>query len=141
MGLPPITVALTDFERLEILRHELELREQELQDAEKDVRRILYEVERQKYLASIHALFQQLPQPEEAANLPQLIANRDGLHQAIQAMKAALQALEAATRGAAPTAAAPQRPGAPQRGSAPGSQRMRFDSFEEFRRQRKGGQT
>lgn len=140
MGLAPISVELTDYEKIEILRHEIELREEELSEAEKSIRSIMYELERQRYLGTIHALFQQLPQPEEAAALPQLQANREGLSQAIQTMKAALQALEGAMAGAAPQGAPAQRPGLPQRQpSQAGGQRVRFDSFEQFRQQRKGG--
>ncbi|MBI3828105.1 MAG: hypothetical protein HY291_01220 [Planctomycetes bacterium] len=148
MGLPPIQVQLSKFEQLEILRQEIELREEEFKQTEKYIRTIMWEVERQKYLQSIHPLFQQLQPPAEAASLVQFTANREALQSAIDVMKLQLQALEAETRGQAVPpglrASMPQRPGAPSAaasaaGGIPGAAKRKFDSFDDFRTQRPGG--
>lgn len=147
MGLPPIQVQLSKFEQLEILRQEIELRDEELKQTEKFIRTVMWEIERQKYLQTIHPLFQQLQPPQEAASLSQYTANRDALGQAIEALKVQLQVLEAETRGQAVPAGLrasmpprPAAPGAPGAGAAaPGAPKRRFDSFDDFRTQRPGG--
>ena len=148
MPLPIIQLQLSPWEQIEILRQEIELRENELKETEKYIRTILWEVERQRYLQSIHPLFQQLQPPAEAGNLTQLQANREALGAAIEVMQAGLSALEDATRGkAAPPGVrgVPSRPGAPQAPGAPGApgagqaKRARFDSFDDFRTQRPPG--
>jgi len=147
MALPPIQVQLSPFEQLEILRQEVGLREEEFKETEKYIRQLQFEVERQNYLKSIHPLFQQLQAPAEAANMPQLLANREALAVAIDTMKAALAALEAATKGKAvpPGArtALPGRPGAPQVPGVPGlagvPKRAKFESFDDFRIQKPPG--
>jgi len=147
MALPPIQVQLSPFEQLEILRQEVELRGEELKETEKYIRQLQFEVERQNYLKSIHPLFQQLQAPAEAANMPQLLANREALAGAIDTMKAALASLELAAKGRAvspgvrPTM--PTRPGVPPLPSAPGlagvPKRAKFDSFDDFRMQKPPG--
>ncbi|MCW8131472.1 MAG: hypothetical protein KIS92_14075, partial [Planctomycetota bacterium] len=104
MGLPPIQVSLSKFEQIEILRQEIELREEEFKQTEKYIRTILWEIERQRFLQSIHPLFTQLQPPPEAAQLNQYVANRDALNTAIETMKNQLLVLEAETRGQAPPA-------------------------------------
>lgn len=147
MGLPPIQVQLSKFEQLEILRQEIELRDEELKQTEKFIRTVLWEMERQKYLQTIHPLFQQLQPPQESGNLTQYLANREALGQAIEALKIQLQVLEAETRGQAVPAGLrasmpprPAAPGVPGAGAAaPGAPKRRFDSFDDFRTQRPGG--
>ncbi len=142
MPLPPIQIQLTKFENIEILRQEIELREEELKQTEKYIRGILWEVERQKYLQTVHPLFQQLQTPAEAANLPQFHSNREALAAAVETMQAELKRLEAETKGqTAPSgwkANMPARAGQP---AAPGLQakKAKFDSFDDFRTQRPGG--
>lgn len=131
MTLAPLTVLLTKFEQLEILRQEVETREAELRETERRIRELLFETERQKYLKSLHALFGDLKLPPEAGQMQTLYARREALHQALETMRKAMTALETETRGQA--APAPVRAGA-----APGARRG-FESFEEFRNQRKAG--
>ena len=128
---PPISVQLSKFEQLEILRSEIEAREEQLKQTERQIREILYEMERQRYLQSLHAIFAQLPLPEGAENLEQLNQIRDALGDAILAMQAALRQLEAETAGQ--TAPAP-RPGMlkqmaaqPPSGAGAGAPRRKFD--------------
>ena len=136
MALPPIQVQLSKFEQIEILRAEIELREQELRQTEKQIRDLLFESERQKYLRSVHPIFNQLPAPESAAHLPQLNANRDALGEALEAMRSSLAKAEAETAGqtAPPSrnpAAGLPRPAQPRA--------ARFDSFDQFRANKSNG--
>ncbi|HYG74352.1 MAG TPA: hypothetical protein VEK08_05040 [Planctomycetota bacterium] len=130
MPAAPISVQLSKFEHIEILRSEIEAREEELKQTERQIREILWELERQQYLQSLHPLFQKLEAPKDAANLQQLNGMRDALTDAIQIMKHSLAALEAETagqsappsRGLSRAAAAPG-PAAP----APPGPRRKFD--------------
>jgi hypothetical protein len=138
MALPPISVQLSKFEQLEILRGEIELREGELKHVDKQIKDCMFELERQRFLQGIHAVFQQLPPPEHAATLPQLNANRQVLADAIEAMLAMQKQLEAETSGqAAPPSRNPGlRPGpaaAQPAGGAGAPRRAKFDSFDDFR--------
>lgn len=133
MALEPINIQLSKFEQIEVLRQEIELREEELKETEKSIRVVLWEFERIKYLSTVHPLFKQLPQPAEAASLPQLQANREALGQAIEALKTALATLENETKGMQPP---PTRAGLPGAAAAP---RKKFDSFDDFRSRNPGG--
>lgn len=135
MALEPINIQLSKFEQIEVLRQEIELRGEELKETEKSIRAVLWEIERIKYLSTVHPLFRQLPQPAEAANLPQLQANREALGQAIEALKVSLTALEGETKGMQPPPARAGMPGAGA-GAAP---RKKFDSFDDFRTRNPGG--
>jgi hypothetical protein len=144
MPLPPITVQLSKFEQLEIVRQEIEARETELKHIEKQIRDCMFELERQRYLQTIHPIFQQLAKPEQAAHRPQLHAGREAVAGAIQNMQAALAALEAETAGQnAPPSRNPglQRPtgvGSGQQAAA-APRRAKFDSFDDFRAARGPG--
>jgi hypothetical protein len=132
MSLPPITLQLSKFEQLEILRLEIETREEELRNIEKSIRQILWELERQKYLKSLSPFFEQLTLPEEAARLPDLEAYRVALGDAIETIRAGVAALEKETKDQVP----------PPKGNMPsrfGPRKAGFDSFEDFRSQRKSG--
>jgi len=114
MPAAPITVSLSKFEHIEILRAEIEAREEELKQTERQIREVLWEMERQQYLQSLHSHFQKMEPPKDAANLTLLNEMRDALTDAIQAMKMTLTALEAETAGQA----APPVRGGLSRGSA-----------------------
>jgi chromosome segregation ATPase len=131
MPAPPITVQLTKFEHLEILRAEIETREGELKQLERQVREILFEMERQKYLQTVHAVFRELRPPADAVNLPQLQARRETVTEAVQALQATVANLERETAGQVPTGTARPATGAP--GARPG---RKFDSFEDFKANR-----
>ena len=139
MSVLPIFVQLSKFEQIEILRAEIELREEELKTAEKQIRVILFELERQKYLQTVHQLFQQLQAPEQAGDVPQLNANREALNNAIQSMKAALGALEADTAGqSAPASRGLQAQRAGGAAAPSAVRRAKFDSFDDFKATRPG---
>ena len=134
MALPPISVQLTKFENIEILRIEIEAREEELKVSEKTIRALLYEIEKVRYLKSLHPFFLQIPDPPEAATVPQLHTKREALNQAIETMKAHLAQLEGETLGqtAPPSAAGAGGLGARPKLSdlqaqRPAAPRSRFD--------------
>ena len=126
MGLSPITVSLTKFQQLEILRQEEEDRAREFADIEKKIRAILWEVERIKYLQRVHPHYRALKIPEEAAELPALEQYRQSLADALATVRASIQELE---KELGPGAAAPP-PGSGMQA------RRKYNSFEEFRRSR-----
>lgn len=142
MPAQPISVQLSKFEHIEILRTEIDARQEELKKTEHQIRETLYEIERQRYLQMLHPLFQTMTPPAEAANLPQYNAHRDALVEAIQAMENTLTALQAETAGqTAPPTRGLSRPGASGANPAAGTSapRRKFDSFDDFRSNRAGG--
>lgn len=135
MPAPPITVQLSKFEQIEILRLELGEREEELRQTESKIRDILFEIERLKYLRSLHALYQKQPEPQEAASLPELQSRREALREALDTLQAALSALERETAGQTPPAGRVARPPSSSAADRSGAKR-RFESFEDFRANR-----
>jgi hypothetical protein len=147
MPLAPITVQLSHFEQIEILRHEIEQFEEELKKTESRTRDVLYQVEKQRYLQTIHPVFQHSQAVADSNQLSELYTARETIASALEAMKAALAQLEAIA-GPAPAAsrqggrpvptrmpnAAPPFPGSSnpqiQAPGAPGQvRRNRFDAF------------
>ncbi|MFH0939400.1 MAG: hypothetical protein V1899_08990 [Planctomycetota bacterium] len=133
-----IQIQLTKFEQIEILRAEIELREQEFRQIEKQIRNTLYEVERQKYLQTVHKIFTQLSPPATVAQLPQLQTYRHTLIQALEAMQTTLVALEdeTANQTAPPSRGLNQ---SAQTGVAGAARRPKFNSFEDFRTNKLNG--
>lgn len=141
MPAQPITVQLSKFEQIEILRLEIEARQEELKKTEQQIRECLYEIEKQRYLQTLHPLFQTVPPPENAAHLAQFNAHRESLTEAVQVMEAALTSLQGETAGqTAPPSRLLSRPGGPANPAAGVSApRRKFDSFDDFKSSRTGG--
>lgn len=145
MALPPITVQLSKFEQLEILRLETEAREEELRGLETKIRDILYDVEKRRYLHSLHPIFQELQPHAEMVNYQTIVQRRQALDEALANLKAATAALEAETAGLTrPSGAMPAGGLRAMQASQPGAAgaaapRRKFDSFDDFRAT-KGGQ-
>ena len=99
MGLDPITVTLSTFEKLEILRTEVKVREQELADTEKELRAALRSVATQRFLKSLAPYYNSVPLPPEAAAAPDLERKRQSLYQVIQAIRSQIPRLEATAMG------------------------------------------
>ena len=98
-----MSVALTTFEKLEILRAELKEREQEIQKVERDLNAALRSLATYRYLKSIAPYYANKPAPPEATAVPELEKRRQSLVQVVQAIRAEMPALEsAAVRGQAP---------------------------------------
>jgi hypothetical protein len=119
MGLDPITVTLSSFEKLEILRSEIKAREQDLTETEKDLRKALRAVATQRFLKSLAPYYNSVPLPPEAVAAPDLEAKRQALYQVIQAIRAQIPRLESTAMGA----------GGGGGGVRPEKRRNRFESF------------
>ena len=109
MALPPITVQLTNFQQIEILRDQIEQFEEELKKTESRIRDLLYEQEKQHYLRTVHAIFQHAPGAQGTEALPEMHGTREALAGALEAMKAVLANLEASS-GPLPPRPAPSTP-------------------------------
>lgn len=138
MALPPITVQLSKFEQIEILRAESDAREEELRLLETKLKAILYDVEKRRYLQSIHGLFQECEPHPEMVNYQALCQRRETLGEALDMVKASLAALEAEAGSSAPPRSALRQP--PTAAGLPGAApvRRKFDSFDDFRSTRQG---
>lgn len=140
MALPPITLQLSKFEQIEILRAEIDARDEELRHLETKLKDILYDVEKRRYLQSVHPLFQECQPHPDMVNYQALCQRRESIGEALDLLKSNLSALEAETGTiGAPRPAGLRQPPAPAGlpGAAP--VRKRFDSFDDFRATRQGG--
>ena len=126
---PPISVPMTRFAQIEILRDEIEKFRDVLKKTEEQIREILYQQQRQDFLQTVHAAFREMPMPENSQNLQKLLAHREVLYDALEKMEAALGALE--PQAGLPSAARPAE--SPLSSSAGAARRQRFDSFDDFR--------
>ena len=109
MPLPPLTHSLSNFEQIEILRNEIEQFEEELKKSESHIRTILYQLEKQRFLTTVHPVFQNGQIVPESDALPEMYTLRETLASALDAMKRTLSELEAAS-GGAPLRVPPPRP-------------------------------
>ena len=96
MALDPITVTLTTYEKLEILRGELKVREEELKKVEHDLRRAMQALAQHRYLKSLCTFYTHQPAPGEAAMVPDLDKRRQALFQVIAAIRSEIPRLESA---------------------------------------------
>jgi len=139
MALPPITVQLSKFEQLEILRIETDAREDELRALETKIRDILYDVEKRRYLHTLHPIFQEIEPHAEMVNYQTLVQRRQAIDEALTNLKAATAALEAETAGLSrPSGALPPGglralQGQPSAAAGAAAPRRKFDSFDDFR--------
>ncbi len=140
MPLPPIVHQLSNFEQIEILRNEIEQFEEELKKTESRIRDVLYQIEKQRFLQTVHPVFKHSPIVAESEALPEMNETRETLAGALDSMRAALAELEGIS-GPVPQRP-PQRPNAPplQRppsmqapaaapAANPGIRKNRFDAF------------
>ncbi len=105
MGLDPITVTLTSFDKLETLRTELKIREEELQSVERDLRNAMRAFAVYRYLKTVSPFFGTLPPPSEAAAAAGLEKQRQALYGVIQTIRGEIPRLEATVS----SSEAPQR--------------------------------
>ncbi len=108
MSLPPIGHTLSNFEQIEILRHEIEQFEEEFKKTESRIRDVMYQIEKQRFLMTVHQVFQHGPMIAEAAALPEMENTRETLASALGAMREILAELEAVSGPIPPRP--PQRP-------------------------------
>lgn len=103
MGLEPITVTLTTYEKLEILRGELKARQEEFKVIEHDLSEAMWALAQYRYLKSLSTYYTGQPAPEEAAKVPEMDKRRQAVFQVIAAIRAEIPRLEsAAVSGTAP---------------------------------------
>ncbi len=133
MGLEPISVELTDFNKLELLREEAERLGEELAEVEKSIRDIMLAAEKRAFLISLASYYGKLKEgaAEDAAKLQELDSRRQLTHAALQVVKSHAAQTEQNLGASAP-------PGATKAARAPrGSSRSSgFESFDDFRQSR-----
>ena len=122
---------LSPFEKIEILRSEIEDLEEKLRQTEAKLRSIHFEVERLRYLASLAKPYAKSPAPDGYSDIEELETKRKEMISTLKALKAALPQAEAAASGKAPPAARREGPAA---GAA--QKRRGFQSFDDFRSKR-----
>jgi len=120
-----LSIQLSNYEKLAILRAETERKQEELTEVEVGIRERLTRLETQRYLEALDGWYAQ----HRPANLPTLAeieeqeAIRASLRQLIAKLEAAIpDALKAAPAGGQPPPPAP----------AAGARKAKFDSFEDF---------
>jgi len=111
MGLDPVTVTLTTYEKLETLRTELKIREEELQKVERDLRSAMRALAVHRYLKTVSPFYGTLPPPQEAATAPGLEKQRQALFAVIQTIRTEVPRLEAAVSSPGAGAAPARREG------------------------------
>ncbi len=142
-----IRITFSPFEKLQILRSELEDRSRELEALEAEIRNKLQLHETQRYLETLSPYYtaqprQDLPTREE---IEALESRRTQLHELIDTIEASIPALlqQAESGGGAPPQPSPAGDGAAPGAPPPGPQaaagqarKARFESFDDFRKQR-----
>ncbi|MHC4915711.1 MAG: hypothetical protein ACYTGB_09480 [Planctomycetota bacterium] len=133
MGLEPISVQLSDFNKLELLREENERLGEELAEVEKGIRDVMLAAHKRQFLMSLAPYYASLKEEAagEAAKVKEFESRRELIHAASQVVKVQLDQLEA-TVGAGAPGGQPRAARAP-RGSARSSG---FESFDDFRQSR-----
>jgi len=117
-----IGIQLSNFEKLQILREELEKRQEELTALEVSIRDNLFALERRRYLESLSPYYAayladaKLPTADEIAALEE---RRQQLRQLIQTIESAIAALVPSSAVAVSAASGAAR-------------KSKFDSFEDF---------
>ena len=79
MPLPLLTHQLSNFEQIEILRNEIDQFEEELKKTESRIRDVLYQIEKQRFLTTVHVVFQQGRLLPESESLTELNTTRETL--------------------------------------------------------------
>ncbi|HHN47237.1 MAG TPA: hypothetical protein ENN09_07330 [Planctomycetes bacterium] len=124
------------YEKLAILREEMDQRNKELTALERQINSIREIMSRRKYLWSLYPEFyKEMPPPEGARELPGLLERRRTLTTLVERLNGERASLEANMRSA--QAAAPQQPqqSSPQRPQQ--QRRARFASFDDFSQQQR----
>lgn len=115
---------LTNFQKLEILREEIEARRKDLAEIERRIREIELAEARRAFLVSVAPFYGKAPETEGIKGLRALEAKREELAAVVRTVEKLLKDFEGAAGGGAPK---PARPAAGRR---------KFGSFDDFRRNR-----
>jgi hypothetical protein len=133
MGLEPIRVELTDFNKLELLREEEERLGEEIAGLERQIRDGMLASARQEFLMSLSPYYAaQGGAQVDASQLKELESRRQMTSKALEAVTGLREKLEQAL-GAAPAAG---RKGTGAAKTRTGSRSSGFESFEDFRQAR-----
>lgn len=126
----PIKLQLTAFEKLQILRDQLEDRQQELEEVESNIKDMLSLSEKQRYLEGLSPFYAANPVPDlpSAEQIQALEQHRAQLVQLIKTIEDTIPAtMDAANQKGGGQAA----PSAPSKAAGP-ARKVKFDSFEDF---------
>lgn len=117
---------MSDFEKLEILREEVEARRKDLEEIDRRIREIERGEARRAFLASVAPLYAKAPETEGLKGLPALAARRDELAAVVTSVENLIANFEqAAGGGASPS-------------KRPAAGRKKFDSFDDFLKNQPG---
>jgi len=138
MALDPISVELTDFQKLEILREEEERLAEELADVEQQLRDRLLTAARRQYLMSLSPYYAAATGEEPGPAPGELEARREMVGATLATVETQRQQYETALGVPAARAGRPaaRRGGAASSGTA---RKGRFENFEDFRQSQPSG--
>jgi hypothetical protein len=133
MGLEPISVELTDFAKLELLRDEEERLTEELAEVERSIRAAMIDRTRREFLMSLSPYYAaQAQEGPDVAKLKELDSRRQLVYGALTVVSTQKQQLEEALGAPEKGTGARRSP----RAKPPGSKSSSFDSFEDYRQSR-----
>ena len=131
MGLDPISVELTDFNKLEVLRDEEERLSEELAEIVKQIRSRMLATAEAEFLIGLSPYYAAKKEELAGNDVSELNARRELVSSTIETVSAQRQALEKALEGQTPGGAAPK-----SARTVSGSKSSSFQSFEDFRTNR-----
>jgi hypothetical protein len=132
MGLDPISVELSDFNRLEVLREEEARLCEELVEIEKQMRGRMLARAEAEFLMQLSPYYATKQEEVASNDVSELEARRQLINSAIEAVKAQREAFEQALAGQTPGGGAAPKSAK----TVSGSKSSSFQSFEDFRENR-----
>ena len=137
----PIHIDFTIFNQIELLRQEIDKREEELRSVESSIRDILFELEKIRYLQSLDAFYhnqKNVAYPANYETFPDLEQRRGDLVRVIATLKQTLEVASQQTSGARPVKpSGPPDSGAKTPAASSGGSKRGFDDFDSFRQRRR----
>ena len=136
-----IHVDITIYNQIELLRQEIDRREEEFKSIESSIRAVLFELEKVRYLQSLDAFYHDpnnVSYPDNYESFPDMEQRRIDLFRVIATLKQQLNAAIQQTGMPRPAPAAASEPTAraSSASSASGGPKRGFDDFDSFRRRR-----
>ena len=121
----PIHIELSVFEKLQIVRTELEQRQEEKEKLEGLIKSLLFEIEQAKYLKSLDPAYQKIDTTEQEEKLESLNKRRAEIYSILEKLEKTYPELETQARG--------KKPGAGTQGGSGGLDK-KFSSFDDFKK-------
>ncbi len=121
MAADPIKIELSAFEKLQILRTEMDERTEEKEKLEGVIKSLLFEIEQASYLKSINPAYEKIDTSEREEKLKTLESRRTELESILDSLNKTLPEVEAMARGKKP---------APSHSSGD----KKFTSFDDFKK-------